>query len=111
VRFTRVGSCSEADIETSTLQKHLTRGQQLDTGERRLYVLDESSLVSTKQMHEFLMGRFPASFLGETTMADMENFIPMRIRKFAAIESGANASKRVHTASRRSRVRANWQWK
>jgi ATP-dependent exoDNAse (exonuclease V) alpha subunit len=45
---------AEAGIETSTLQWHLARGQQPDTGERRLYVLDESSLASTRQMHEFL---------------------------------------------------------
>ncbi|WP_263418405.1 MobF family relaxase [Terriglobus albidus] len=44
----------EAGIETSTLQMHLARGHKPDTGERRLYVLDESSLASTKQMHEFL---------------------------------------------------------
>jgi ATP-dependent exoDNAse (exonuclease V) alpha subunit len=35
----------EAGMETSTLQKHLVRGQQPDTGEKRLYVLDESSLA------------------------------------------------------------------
>jgi ATP-dependent exoDNAse (exonuclease V) alpha subunit len=45
---------SEAGIETSTLQKHLVRGQQPDTGEKRLYVLDESSLASTRQVHEFM---------------------------------------------------------
>ena len=45
---------AEAGMETSTLQKHLTRGQQPDTGGQRLYVLDESSLASTKQMHEFV---------------------------------------------------------
>jgi conjugative relaxase-like TrwC/TraI family protein len=44
----------EAGLETSTLQKHLVRGQQPDTGEKRLYVLDESSLASTRQVHEFL---------------------------------------------------------
>src|SRR5271156_6059535 len=44
----------EAGIETSTLQRHLARGQQPDTGEKRLYVLDESSLASTRQMHEFI---------------------------------------------------------
>jgi conjugative relaxase-like TrwC/TraI family protein len=43
----------ESGIETSTLQKHLARGQQPDTGEKRLYVLDESSLASTRQLHEF----------------------------------------------------------
>ncbi len=45
---------ADAGMETSTLQKHLARGQQPDTGERRLYVLDESSLASTKQMQEFV---------------------------------------------------------
>ena len=44
----------EAGIETSTLHKHLARGQQPDTGEKRLYVLDESSLASTRQLHEFI---------------------------------------------------------
>ncbi|WP_245536115.1 MobF family relaxase [Terriglobus roseus] len=44
----------EAGIETSTLQMHLARGQKPDSGEKRLYVLDESSLASTKQMHEFV---------------------------------------------------------
>ena len=44
----------DAGMETCTLQKHLARGQQPDTGDPRLYVLDESSLTSTKQMHEFV---------------------------------------------------------
>jgi ABC-type glutathione transport system ATPase component len=45
---------AEAGMETSTLQKHLTSGQQPDTGEKRLYMLDESSLASTRQLHEFV---------------------------------------------------------
>ena len=45
---------AEAGMETSTLQKHLTRGEQPDTGKKRLYILDESSLASTRQLHEFL---------------------------------------------------------
>ena len=45
---------AEAGMETSTLQHHLARGAQPDTGEKRLYVLDESSLASTRQMHEFI---------------------------------------------------------
>ncbi|MDE1160641.1 MAG: MobF family relaxase [Acidobacteriaceae bacterium] len=49
----------EAGIETSTLQMHLARGEKTDTGEKRLYVLDESSLASTKQMHEFLTRLHP----------------------------------------------------
>jgi conjugative relaxase-like TrwC/TraI family protein len=44
----------ESGIESSTLQKHLARGEQEQSGEKHLYVLDESSLASTKQMNEFL---------------------------------------------------------
>jgi conjugative relaxase-like TrwC/TraI family protein len=44
----------EAGIEASTLQKHLARGTEEQSGEKHLYVLDESSLASTKQMNEFL---------------------------------------------------------
>ena len=46
-------------METSTLQLHLAKGQQPDTGEKRLYVLDESSLASTKQMHDFVSRLHP----------------------------------------------------
>ena len=45
---------AEAGMETCTLQKHLARGEQPDTGMKRLYVLDESSLASTRQMHDFI---------------------------------------------------------
>jgi ATP-dependent exoDNAse (exonuclease V) alpha subunit len=44
----------EARIESSTLQRHLARSQEPYDGQKRLYVLDESSLASTKQMNEFL---------------------------------------------------------
>jgi len=44
----------EAGIESSTLQRHLTRSEDLHNGQKRLYILDESSLASTKQMNEFL---------------------------------------------------------
>jgi conjugative relaxase-like TrwC/TraI family protein len=49
----------DAGIETMTLQAHLARGQRVDTGEHRLYVVDESSLASTKQMHEFVSRLHP----------------------------------------------------
>jgi len=45
---------AEAGMTTSTLQHHLARGERPDAGEKRLFVLDESSLASTRQMHEFL---------------------------------------------------------
>jgi ATP-dependent exoDNAse (exonuclease V) alpha subunit len=45
---------AEAGMNTSTLQRHIVRGEQPDTGEKRLFVLDESSLASTRQMHEFM---------------------------------------------------------
>jgi hypothetical protein len=50
---------ADAGMETSTLQRHLALGAKPDTGERRLYVLDESSLTSTKQMHEFVSRLHP----------------------------------------------------
>src|SRR6202166_4014409 len=46
---------AESGIESGTLQRHLARGEQPDGGEKRLYVLDESSLASTKQMNELLL--------------------------------------------------------
>ncbi|HET8921896.1 MAG TPA: MobF family relaxase [Candidatus Acidoferrum sp.] len=44
----------EAGIESSTLQRHLTRTEEPHSGQKQLYVLDESSLASTKQMNQFL---------------------------------------------------------
>ena len=49
----------EAGIETSTLQLHLAKGQKPDIGEKLLYILDESSLASTKQMHDFVTRLHP----------------------------------------------------
>jgi len=45
---------AEAGIESSTLQRHLARSDEEHDGQKRLYLLDESSLASTKQMNEFL---------------------------------------------------------
>ena len=45
---------AEAGIESSTLQRHLARTDKEHDGQKRLYVLDESSLASTKQMNELL---------------------------------------------------------
>ena len=45
---------AESGIESETLQRHLRCEEQSDEGQKRLYVLDESSLASTKQMNEFL---------------------------------------------------------
>jgi conjugative relaxase-like TrwC/TraI family protein len=47
---------AEAGIEASTLQRHLARTDKEHDGQKRLYVLDESSLASTKQMNAFLHG-------------------------------------------------------
>jgi len=43
---------SESGMVSSTLQRHLVCEEQLE--QKRLYILDESSLASTKQMNEFL---------------------------------------------------------
>jgi ATP-dependent exoDNAse (exonuclease V) alpha subunit len=47
----------EAGISAGTLQGYLARGaqaQQADSASRHLYMLDESSLASTRQMRDFL---------------------------------------------------------
>ena len=36
------------------MQHHLARGDRPDDGQKRLYVIDESSMASTKQMHTFV---------------------------------------------------------
>ncbi len=51
------GQLREAGIEATTLQSFLARGQNHSSTEpptRHLYMLDESSLASTKQMRSFL---------------------------------------------------------
>ena len=44
----------EAGIEASTLQSFLARKTEAEPASRRLYMLDESSLASSKQMRDFL---------------------------------------------------------
>jgi conjugative relaxase-like TrwC/TraI family protein len=45
---------SESGIESGTLQRHLSSPREDEASGKKLYVLDESSLASTKQMNEFL---------------------------------------------------------
>lgn len=60
----------EAGMETETLQKHLSRGEGVHDGvAKQLYVLDESSLASTKQVYEFvsrLSSNERVLFVGDT---------------------------------------------
>ena len=48
------GQLREAGIEASTLQSFLARKAENTPGQRHLYMLDESSLASSKQMRDFL---------------------------------------------------------
>jgi conjugative relaxase-like TrwC/TraI family protein len=43
----------EAGIESHTLQHHLVQGREADGQQKRLYVVDESSLAGTRQVNEF----------------------------------------------------------
>lgn len=45
---------AESGIETQTLQRHLARGEREGDGGKRLYVVDESSMASTQQIHTFV---------------------------------------------------------
>ena len=47
---------AEAGIPSRTLQRHLIQHEDMPDQRARLYVVDESSLASTKQMHDFLHG-------------------------------------------------------
>jgi hypothetical protein len=49
----------EAGIEASTLQSFLARKVEDTPGQRHLYMLDESSLASSKQMRDFLQKASP----------------------------------------------------
>jgi conjugative relaxase-like TrwC/TraI family protein len=49
----------EAGIASTTLQRHLVRTHEPHADGRHLYVLDESSLASTRQLHAFLHGLAP----------------------------------------------------
>jgi len=44
----------EAGIPSVTLQRHVAHGVEVSDGQKHLYVLDESSLASTRQMHALL---------------------------------------------------------
>jgi ATP-dependent exoDNAse (exonuclease V) alpha subunit len=44
----------ESGIESGTLQRHLVRPEQPSERQKRLFVIDESSLTGTKQVNEFL---------------------------------------------------------
>ena len=48
------GQLREAGIEASTLQSFLARKAETEPANRHLYMLDESSLASSKQMRDFL---------------------------------------------------------
>jgi ATP-dependent exoDNAse (exonuclease V) alpha subunit len=43
----------EAGIKSATLQHRLAQGERVHDGGKHLYFVDESSLASTKQVHEF----------------------------------------------------------
>jgi conjugative relaxase-like TrwC/TraI family protein len=45
---------TQAGVDSETLQAYLTRGQQTEGSRPRLFFVDESSLASGKQMHDFL---------------------------------------------------------
>ncbi len=45
---------SESGIESETLQRHLRREDHPSHAQKRFYIVDESSLSSTKQVNEFL---------------------------------------------------------
>jgi tRNA A37 threonylcarbamoyladenosine biosynthesis protein TsaE len=68
----------EAGIQASTLQHHLARSANSDNEGKHLYVLDESSLASTRQINEFLRGLQP----------DYRVLLVGDVRQHEAVEAG-----------------------
>jgi ATP-dependent exoDNAse (exonuclease V) alpha subunit len=48
------GQLRDAKIDAGTLQSFLAKHQDIDPDKKHLYMVDESSLTSTRQMHDFL---------------------------------------------------------
>ena len=69
---------AESGIKTETLQKFLRRRQELSTA-KRLFILDESSLASTKQLHKFF-GRLKA---------EDKVLLVSDVRQHQAVEAGS----------------------
>jgi conjugative relaxase-like TrwC/TraI family protein len=64
-----VDELAKAGIRSRTLQYHLTRGENAGDGRRRLLVVDESSLASSRQVNDFLKRLRPQDrviFVGDT---------------------------------------------
>jgi conjugative relaxase-like TrwC/TraI family protein len=84
----------EAGMETETLQRHLTRGHLAGDGQKRLYVVDESSMASTRQMHTFverLKENDRVLFVGDT-------------RQHEAVEAGRPYAQLQDAGLRRARL-------
>jgi conjugative relaxase-like TrwC/TraI family protein len=69
---------AEAGIESGTLQRHLVRTESEPDERRHLYVLDESSLTSTRQMHAFF----------ERLAAEDRVLLVGDVRQHQAVEAG-----------------------
>jgi conjugative relaxase-like TrwC/TraI family protein len=85
---------AEAGIETQTLQRHLARGEQSDDGRKRLYVIDETSMVSTTQLHTFVKRLKPTDrvlFVGDT-------------RQHEAVDAGRPYAQLQHAGMRTARL-------
>jgi conjugative relaxase-like TrwC/TraI family protein len=87
---------ADAGMTTETLQMHLTRGERRDDGQRRLYIVDESSMISTGQMQAFL-GRLKENdrvlFVGDT-------------RQHEAVEAGRPYAQMQEAGMRTARLDA-----
>jgi conjugative relaxase-like TrwC/TraI family protein len=97
---------AEAGIESSTLQRHLARGEDgtRPTDQKRLHVLDESSSASTKQVHTFL----------ERLRPDDRVLLVGDVRQHEAVDAGrpfhqlqeAESARRISTRSCDSAIRS-----
>lgn len=62
-------------------------------------------------LHELTDGQIPSIIFGREEDGRHGNFHPASYRRICAHPKWSKRLDKVHTASKRSRVRANWQWK
>jgi hypothetical protein len=62
-------------------------------------------------LHELTDGQVPSIIFGRDDNGRHGNFHPASYRRICANDRWARRLEKVHTAYKRSRLRANWQWK
>lgn len=78
---------------------------------RELSVRGQNIAARHQSLHELTEGSVPSVIFGRDEVRRHGNFYPVSYRNICSSQDWARRLTKVHTASRRSRTRASWQWK